>query len=76
MTEKRQKELLDAWYNEICLHADEIDAGGGIWEGIFIGFMIGKGCTIEEATDYDFYTKGYKLEEKAAKVQKTQQNQR
>lgn len=60
---KKQEELLKQWKEVICNNAEKIDPSQEyIWHGLFIGFMLGKGCTIKEATDLLFYNKGFYLE--------------
>lgn len=50
--------VIDAWEKEICRNASLVDPSEEyIWQGVFVGFAIGRGLTIEEATDYDLYNK-------------------
>jgi uncharacterized protein YfaA (DUF2138 family) len=55
-----RKEVLKAWKERVCLNAEKIDASVdkmACWHSLFIGFCLGLGLTLEEATDYSFYMK-------------------
>lgn len=58
-----KNEALLAWKEEICDRATQVDMTNELdWESLFIGFMIGKGIPIHEATDPLFYEEGFKYE--------------
>ena len=53
---KQQKKVVGEWGDMICRHSKQVDPGDELqWESMFIGFAIGRGLTIDEATDYDLY---------------------
>lgn len=53
---KKQREVIKAWREEICRAHGDLDPGEDLdWHALFIGFAIGRGLSIDEATDYDLY---------------------
>ena len=58
-----REELLKAWDTEICQKQELIDPENEQdWNSMFIGFALGKGFSIEEATDYDLYYEAFQYE--------------
>ena len=49
-----KEEVLKAWQDEVC--KKDIDPENRYcWESLFVGFALGKGLSVKEATDYSFY---------------------
>ncbi len=60
---KKHQQLIEDYGKLICKNAEEIDDSGRFtWQALFIGFAIGRGFSIEEATDYGFYMEAFKKE--------------
>ena len=51
-----KKLLLESWRDDVCKHSDVIDPEGKYcWESLFVGFALGKGASIKQATDFKLY---------------------
>lgn len=52
MTAKQLQEIQDRWHKEVYGRCTEVDPGGHfIWEGLLLGFLLGAGVKLEEATE-------------------------
>ena len=61
LTEQEKQIIQD--YGEICKRWEEIDPNNEfIWRGIFIGFAIGCGLSIENAVRWQLYEEAFKKE--------------
>jgi hypothetical protein len=63
MNKKRltKKQALKVWNDEICMRADKVDpCNNYVWEGIFIGLVIGLGGTPEQG--HSWYSEAFLLE--------------
>jgi len=59
----KQKQVVEQWGEEICKYSREVDPSGELhWNSMFIGFAIGRGLSIEAATDYNLYEEAFKKE--------------
>lgn len=55
LTEKQQQ-VVDEWGSMICCNHEQIDPENELhWESMFIGFAVGRGLTIGDATDFSLY---------------------
>lgn len=51
-----ESKVIADWTIMICKRAGEVDQGNELdWRALFIGFAIGRGLSVERATDYMFY---------------------
>ena len=49
-----KNDLFKAWQDEVC--KKNVDPESRYcWESLFVGFALGKGLSVEEATDYSLY---------------------
>jgi hypothetical protein len=67
MLSSEKESLIAAWRYEVCNQANEIDPEDEHdWHSLFVGFALGHGLSIEDATDYKFYEQyAYPLEREA-----------
>ena len=53
MDKTRRDALLRGWRNDIC--GTNLTRNGSVSADLFVGFLLGKGCSIEEATDVQMF---------------------
>jgi hypothetical protein len=49
----RRDALLRGWRNDVC--STPLAKNGSVSADLFVGFLIGKGCTVEEATNVEMF---------------------